>query len=431
MIEEPEISPDDTQPNAPVDDSTHSGGMARFIGIISVIVIFFVVVGVIIVLLRPTESDPAPDNNISQVEQLPTSTATLEPEATGTDTTTEATQEPDTEETTQENDVAPSSDVFLLPTISPDERNVLLSQPIENLNAPDLLRVDGNVLEPFTIIPDRPRNQVIEYTIQRGDTVFDIAQMFGISQESIAWSNDRRQMWLLTPGTTLNIPPEDGVVHVAVGETTVREIAALYEVDDPYIVIDSEYNQLFGYDPDLAPPSGMEIFIPGGVAEAVSFEPPALEGSGSGTASGGSPDTISFETGAPGSCGQQPYGSGTAWGNPMTPGTYTITRGFSSWHQGIDLASSTGTPIYAANGGRVIFAGRSNWGYGNAVVISHGPFTTLYGHMSSVNVSCGQIVGTGQLIGLVGSTGNSSGPHLHFEILYGNTRTNPASTLAF
>lgn len=111
--------------------------------------------------------------------------------------------------------------------------------------------------------------------------------------------------------------------------------------------------------------------------------------------------------------------------------TYTVTRGFSSWHPGVDLAAPIGTSVYAANSGTVIFAGRNNWGYGNAIVISHGPFATLYGHLNSVNVSCGQTVGTGQIIGTVGNTGNSSGPHLHFEILYNGIRGNPQSTISF
>jgi murein DD-endopeptidase MepM/ murein hydrolase activator NlpD len=273
---------------------------------------------------------------------------------------------------------------------------------------------------------------MIEYTIERGDTVYDIAQRFGLTQESIAWSNDRRSLWTLTPGSTLKIPPVDGVIHVAVGSATIADIADLYQIDDPMLIIESEANQLEGLDPSTVPPSGMEIFIPGGIAEEINWAPPVVTGSSSGgSGPGGSPGTVSFEPGAPGSCAPMPPGAGTAWGAPMNRGSYTITRGYSDWHPGIDLAAPTGTPIFAANGGTVIFAGRSNWGYGLAVVISSGPFFTLYGHMSQVNVSCGQVVGTGQQIGAVGSTGNSSGPHLHFEILYGSTRTNPSSTIGF
>ena len=85
----------------------------------------------------------------------------------------------------------------------------------------------------------------------------------------------------------------------------------------------------------------------------------------------------------------------------------------------------------AANGGTVIFAGWSNWGYGYSIVLAHGPFTTLYGHLSGINVSCGASVGAGQVIGAVGSSGASTGPHLHFEIRYNDVPTDPTSTIPF
>ncbi|MEL6527108.1 MAG: M23 family metallopeptidase, partial [Chloroflexota bacterium] len=104
-------------------------------------------------------------------------------------------------------------------------------------------------------------------------------------------------------------------------------------------------------------------------------------------------------------------------------------RGFYAGHSGIDLSAPTGTPIYAANSGNVIFSGFSRWGYGNAVVIEHGGvYSTLYGHMSSIAVGCGQFVSVGQVIGLVGNTGNSSGPHLHFEIMVSGEAINPSGT---
>jgi murein DD-endopeptidase MepM/ murein hydrolase activator NlpD len=94
-------------------------------------------------------------------------------------------------------------------------------------------------------------------------------------------------------------------------------------------------------------------------------------------------------------------------------------------HAGIDLGAPTGTPIYAAAAGVVIQAGVQN-GYGNAVIISHGNgLSTLYGHQSKIAVSAGQSVARGDLIGYVGSTGNSTGPHLHFEVRENGTAVNP------
>ena len=94
-------------------------------------------------------------------------------------------------------------------------------------------------------------------------------------------------------------------------------------------------------------------------------------------------------------------------------------------HTGVDINVGYGTPVYAADGGTVILAGW-NGGYGNCIVINHGNgLTTLYGHLSSINVSVGQSVGRGQTIGLVGSTGNSTGPHLHWEVAVNGQRVNP------
>jgi murein DD-endopeptidase MepM/ murein hydrolase activator NlpD len=94
-------------------------------------------------------------------------------------------------------------------------------------------------------------------------------------------------------------------------------------------------------------------------------------------------------------------------------------------HAGIDIAAPTGTPIHAAKAGRVIFAGTMN-GYGNAIIVDHGGgFSTLYAHQSRLGSSKGQSVGQGQVIGYVGSTGHSTGPHLHFETRFGGSPRNP------
>ena len=85
----------------------------------------------------------------------------------------------------------------------------------------------------------------------------------------------------------------------------------------------------------------------------------------------------------------------------------------------------------AANGGTVIFAGWSNWGYGKSIVLAHGPYTTVYDHLSAINIGCGQYVSAGQVIGAVGSTGESTGPHLHFEIRYNDIPTDPTGTMPF
>ncbi|RMG80980.1 MAG: M23 family metallopeptidase, partial [Chloroflexi bacterium] len=125
-------------------------------------------------------------------------------------------------------------------------------------------------------------------------------------------------------------------------------------------------------------------------------------------------------------CGTVNPSGGSFWTNPLPNGTFV--RGYSSYHPGLDLAAPTGTPIYAANSGPVVYAGWNNWGYGNLVVLAHGPFMTVYGHMQNILVRCGETVVAGQQIGTVGSTGQSTGPHLHFEIRYMGETQNPSGT---
>jgi murein DD-endopeptidase MepM/ murein hydrolase activator NlpD len=124
-------------------------------------------------------------------------------------------------------------------------------------------------------------------------------------------------------------------------------------------------------------------------------------------------------------------GGGASWVRPVATGAYQWTRGFTSLHPGVDLAGAVGTPIFAANSGTVIFAGWNSYGYGYAVVLAHGAYTTVYAHLSAVNVGCGQFVNAGQVVGAMGATGNASGPHLHFEIRYNDIPQNPTTAIAF
>ncbi|MDZ4768580.1 MAG: M23 family metallopeptidase [Chloroflexota bacterium] len=276
----------------------------------------------------------------------------------------------------------------------------------------------------FTIIPDRPRSEVIQYEVQQGDTIFRIAERFGIEPETIAWANDRSLIGRLRPGRRVNIMPINGVYHSILTETSIAEIAAQYAVD-PYAIIDSEYNNLFGATPDTTLTTGAKLVIPGGTAEQIVWNPVVERVGGDANGAGGQ---IAFSPGDPGSCGlvDNPGGGG-GWVRPL--GGYTWTQGFSSIHTGVDLSASEGAPVMAANGGTVIFAGWNNYGYGYLVVLAHGPFTTVYGHLSSYNARCGSYVSAGQVIGGVGSTGQSTGNHLHFEIRYNDVPQNPTSVM--
>jgi murein DD-endopeptidase MepM/ murein hydrolase activator NlpD len=103
---------------------------------------------------------------------------------------------------------------------------------------------------------------------------------------------------------------------------------------------------------------------------------------------------------------------------------------FSPVHRGIDIAGNTGEAVYATDAGVVVYAGWNNYGYGNMVMVDHGNnFQSLYAHLSAFNVVCGQSVGQADLIGAIGSTGSSSGSHLHFEILSASSKLNPRDVL--
>jgi murein DD-endopeptidase MepM/ murein hydrolase activator NlpD len=288
---------------------------------------------------------------------------------------------------------------------------------------------------PFTIIPNRQRDEVVAYTIQPGDTVFGLADQFGLDMETIFWSNSdtlQDNVHLLVPGVDIFILPVNGIYYRATGEETVVEIAEKFFAD-PNDILTPGLNELPPASTStFVPPLGMRLVVPGGVREAIDFEwavPVAGTAGGSGSAS----QSVYFAPGQPGSCNVAiGGGAGTgAFGRPIN--AYNISQGYFFGHNGIDLSSTVGEPVYAADSGQVVFAGWSNWGYGNLVAVNHGAWTTLYGHLNGVTVGCGSNVSRGAQVGTVGSTGNSSGPHLHFEMRYGQVLNpdNPSSYIGF
>ena len=124
---------------------------------------------------------------------------------------------------------------------------------------------------------------------------------------------------------------------------------------------------------------------------------------------------------------EQGFGPSPYWFEPSI--TYNGVR-YKHFHTGIDVSASSGTPIRAAADGQVIATGFSSWGYGRHVIISHNPtLATLYAHMSKLAVAQGDVVRQGQIIGYEGSTGNSTGPHLHFEVRVNGQFVNPMGYL--
>jgi murein DD-endopeptidase MepM/ murein hydrolase activator NlpD len=316
------------------------------------------------------------------------------------------------------------------------------SPGITEANGTDYTTIDqlSRSVVPFTIIPDRPRRTVDSYTIKAGDTLFGIAGAFGLKPETIFWSNKgtlNDNVHLILPGITIAILPTDGVYTISDGTKSFRQIAEQYSVEsviDPNAIINSEYNNFAGKTPDDIPAWGTPVVIPGGTS-TFSMPPapraPAPSSSGS-SGSSGSGGTV-FMPGMAGSCSALSGGGGTGgWIAPMN--AYTVSQPFAPWHAGIDLANVLGTPVFAADTGVVVYSGwvPSSWGYGQLVVLDHGNgWTTYYAHLNSISARCGQTISRGGGIGTVGTTGNSSGPHLHFETRWNDVPSNPAGIMGF
>jgi murein DD-endopeptidase MepM/ murein hydrolase activator NlpD len=109
-----------------------------------------------------------------------------------------------------------------------------------------------------------------------------------------------------------------------------------------------------------------------------------------------------------------------------TASNWIVGNNYSAYHHGIDLYITLGEPIRAADRGVVVYSGWNTWGYGNLIVVDHGNgWQTVYAHLNAVQVGCGGIVNRGETVGYGGSTGNSTGPHLHFEMVYNGARVDP------
>ena len=318
---------------------------------------------------------------------------------------------------------------WVRPTADANAIAAALDAPLEtgSTAAQSEVALDGAVergLDPLTIIPSRSRSNVMVYTVREGDNLRTIAGMFGVSENTIIWSNDRFYVNAMRVGLELTILPVDGVYHTVEDPQSITAIAEEYQVN-PYSIIDSEFNALYGATPETILPVGYEVVVPGGTGstEPIYWDPGiVMAGNTSDAASGqvgvgvATGSTAAFAVGDPGSCGYQQVSGGTLPVSSPIYANYRITQDYSWTHGGIDLAVPSGTPVFAAGGGTVIFAGLSTWGYGWTVVIAHGSTLSIYGHLNGDFVGCGEIVSAGQNIAVTGNSGRSSGPHLHFEI---------------
>ncbi|MFH0988133.1 MAG: peptidoglycan DD-metalloendopeptidase family protein [Parcubacteria group bacterium] len=252
------------------------------------------------------------------------------------------------------------------------------------------------------------RDSIVEYRVKSGDTLAVIARHYGVSVETILWQNQLTVSSRIVPGQILEILPVSGVVHTVVRGQTIGQIAGKYGVEAAKIV---SYNAL----PNAASIRiGQKLIIPGG-SKASPYQTAQAVPSAAPIAKLFSVPTAVSRVAA----------SGIIWPTAI----HRITQYFSLRHTGLDLGIPLMTPLYAVADGTVVFSGWST-GYGNAVVIDHGNgMKTRYGHQTKLLVSSGDQVDQGQQIGWSGSTGWSTGPHLHFEVIINGVRKNPLAYL--
>lgn len=273
----------------------------------------------------------------------------------------------------------------------------------------------GISLESFvnfqTSISSKPRSEVIEYGVKSGETLSQIASKFDVSVETIQWENKLSSIHSIKPGLVLKILPVSGVSHVVKSGDSLESIAKKYSASDQAI-LDYPFNDI---PDDFKLKIGMVVIVPDGVPPEVKAPPkPRLQPQF--LALG--PSSQSFQ--APGG------------GNFIWPTVSTLLSQYFAWyHPGIDLANRVAPPVYASDGGTVTVAGwPDNYGYGNRVIVDHdNGYTSLYAHLSNIYVTTGQTVSRGQVIGQMGSTGRSTGTHLHFEIHYKGIAVNPLAIL--
>jgi len=246
---------------------------------------------------------------------------------------------------------------------------------------------------------DKPRDQVISYTVKQGDTLQKIADQFGISVDTIKWANDLKRD-ALAINQTLKIPPVTGIVYKVKEGDTIYSVAKKYRVDAQNIV-NFPFNDFTDLD-TFALAIGQTLIVPGGIqpeapAQILPFTPSVFAG-----------------------------GSGQL----IWPTSGAITQYPSWYHMALDIANPGAPGVAAADNGVVILVKYLTYDYGQHVMIDHGNgVVTLYGHLQAIYVKPGDQVAKGQIIGKMGSTGRSTGTHLHFEVRKNGALVNPQSYL--
>ena len=304
-------------------------------------------------------------------------------------------------------------------TVSVDDPSIVGKEVVPAVQDIAAVSVGGTALTKPTILPGtalpvsdessgatkQSRSKTITYEVQSGDVIGAIAEKFSISVNSILWANGLSARSYIRPGDVLKIPPGTGVYHKVKSGDTVSKIARIYDVEPEKIV---EFNRLQKDGADIV--VGEELFIPDGIKPT----PRVVYTS--------RPKSFVRVT-PPAPSVSAPAGSGYIWPTNVR----RITQYFGWRHTGVDIAGPLLSPIYASRAGTVIKS-QCGWngGYGCYIILDHGGgVQTLYAHESELYVSVGQQVSQGQVIAGMGSTGNSTGSHVHFEVRVNGKRQNP------
>lgn len=301
-----------------------------------------------------------------------------------------------------------------VPTAGPEKNPPRVTLPALSAAAETLKFIERNILIKTDVPADKPRYEVVEYRVSRGDSVFAIAESFNVQPETVLWANYdvlQDDPHSLAPGQVLKIPPTDGIYYQWKENDTLEGVASEYKT-----TVDEILN-FPGNDIDLTNPeieSGSWVMLPGGEREFVQWLVPTVASGASGTSG-------TSQSACPGGA---VGGGGFRW-----PADNNFLSGNDYWsgHLGIDIAAGEGASVYAADSGVVTMAqGGYNYGYGNVIQIDHGNgYSTVYAHLSVIGVGVCASVGSGQWIGAAGNTGNSQGAHLHFEVRQGGGFINP------
>lgn len=295
----------------------------------------------------------------------------------------------------------------------PSDSGMIFAQAAEPAAESDAIRRDVNL---DTVLPMRARTEIVNYIVQAGDNLFSIAERFNLRTETILWSNRYvlgDDPHFIYPGQELLISPVDGTLHRWSAGEGLNGVAEFYKAT-PDEIINFPGNHLsLATLGDLASPNispGTMLVVPGGKGEFTDWRTPRITREEPATA---------VNVG-PGACtGSYDGVVGTL--NFRWPVESRVLSGYdyapSANHFGIDLGGEMGDPVRTVDNGIVVYAGWNDWGYGNMVVVDHGfGWQSLYGHLATVDVICGQEVYAGDLLGGMGETGEADGVHLHFEL---------------